>query len=42
MVAKGDKACPIDPSMIDPLTPDPIFPGFAAAGRKLLGARWRA
>jgi hypothetical protein len=24
LVAKGDKACPIDPSMIDPLTPDPI------------------
>jgi hypothetical protein len=41
MVAKGDKACPIDPNQIDPLDPDPINPGFAtpngptAIGRRL-------
>lgn len=39
LVAKGERACPIDPSLIDPLTPDPIYPGFGSntVGRKLKG-----
>jgi hypothetical protein len=43
LVAKGEKACPVDSSLIDPLNPDPIFPGFATngpvAGRRLLAER---
>jgi hypothetical protein len=27
-IAKGAMLCPVDPSMIDPYTPDPIYPGW--------------
>lgn len=39
LVAKGEKACPIDPSQMDLLNPDPIYPGSAAlTGRRLKAA----